>query len=198
MDLWEAFAKGFTNWATCKSSMLGMLQTIVAHGFMGVKQSSNSISSLVVHRGRCLLTLEVNEQQGGLSDQSLQCMCLWIRCPSGNIASIVPFDGQLELQWSLKTAFLAILSNNCIFKVCSWYQLSNFKLLLGRMTVQNATQLNPAVPEILFLTVWQRTMWAVFFVLASVLSFLFPSKVLFPKGPLLSFNWNYGTRPQCQ
>ncbi len=91
-----------------------MLQTIVAHGFMDVKQSLNGISSLVVHRGRCLLTLEVNEQQGGLSDQRLQCMCLWIRCPSGNIASIVPFDGQLELQSSLKTAFLAILSNNCI------------------------------------------------------------------------------------
>ncbi len=72
-----------------------------------------------------------------------------------------------------------ILSNNCIFKICSWYQLSNFKPLLGRMTVQNATQLNPAVPEILFLTVWQRTMWAAFFVLASVLSFPLP-----PKGPL--------------
>ncbi len=164
------------NWATCKSSMLGMLQTVVAHGFMDVKQSLNSISMLVGHRGRCLLTLEVNKQQGGLSDQRLQCMCLWIRCPWGNVTSIVPFDWRLELQWSLKTAFLAILSNNCVFKICSWYQLSNFKVLLGKMTVQNFTQLNPAILKILFLTLWQRTMWAAIFVLDSVLSFPLPQR----------------------
>lgn len=131
---------------------------------------------LVGHRGRCLLTLEVNKQQGGLSDQRLQCMCLWIRCPWGNVTSIDPFDWRLELQWSPKTAFLAILSNNCIFKICSWYQLSNFKVLLGKMTVQNFTQLNPAIPKILFLTLWQRTMWAAIFVLDSVLSFPLPQR----------------------
>ncbi len=97
--------------------------------------------------------------------------CLWIRCPWGNVTSIVPFHWRLELQSSLKTAFLAILSNNCVFKICSWYQLSNFKVLLQKMTVQIFTQLNPATPKILFLTRWQRTMWAAIFVLDSALSF---------------------------